>query len=285
MAHRRTYVSLSLINPQFHYYIANGSSSSFTYREKYVTKAEFDHLKSRYEQLEAFVRRYLPVAPAPPSIPYYPMGVQSGMQGMVSEAVQSYPSGPSSMVYSSAMMPQPSSQTLYQQPHAEASNTAAGRYMRQEASAQSPTRQTQHAPLALVGTSASPVMSTALQGQPHSRNYITVTKISSASVGSMKTSPLSLASITSPYHPDQPQIASQPKNYHAQTFMPGERLRPGSEDPTNFTGKTQRAASVGLTLPHPRKCLAMGRQGYLEPWRQLPTPSNQGIKHHHELVI
>ena len=95
----------------------------------------------------------------------------------------------------------------------------------------------------------------------------------------MKTSPLSLASITSPYHPDQPQIASQPKNYHAQTFIPGERLRPGSEDPTNFTGKTQRAASVGLTLP------AMGRQGCREPWRQLPTPSNQGIKHHHELVI
>jgi len=141
---------------RFHY-ITNRPVHSL--REKYVTKAEFDHLKSRYEQLEAFVRRYLPVAP---SIPYYPMGVQSGMQGIVNEAVQPYPSGPSSMVYPSAMMPQPSSQPLYQQPHAEASTTAAGRYMRPEASTQSPTRQ--HAPMALVGTSASPVMSTALQG-------------------------------------------------------------------------------------------------------------------------
>jgi len=106
-----------------------------------------------------------------------------------------------------------------------------------------------------------------------------MTEVMKIFLGSMKTSPLSLASITSPYHPDQTQISGQPKNYHAQTFMPGERLRPVSEDPPNFTGKTQQAVS------HPRKYLAKERPRCLAPWRQLPMPSTQGIRRHHELVI
>ncbi|KAF8883483.1 hypothetical protein CPB84DRAFT_1827649, partial [Gymnopilus junonius] len=59
-----------------------------------------------------------------------------------------------------------------------------------------------------------------------------------SAAATVKASPLSLASITSPYHPDQSQ-QGQSKNFHAQTLILGERLRPGSEDPTSTSGQTQ----------------------------------------------
>lgn len=52
-----------------------------------------------------------------------------------------------------------------------------------------------------------------------------------------KSSPLSLAAITSPFTPPD-HHAAQSKNCHAQTFTLGERLRPGSQvlgDPVTLT--------------------------------------------------
>jgi hypothetical protein len=78
-----------------------------------------------------------------------------------------------------------------------------------------------------------------------------------------------LASITSPYHPEQPQIQGQSKNYHAQTLKLGERLRLGREDLKNSTDRTQQALLVH-PVAHPRRiCLVMGHQCL--PYRCLPT--------------
>lgn len=87
----------------------------------------------------------------------------------------------------------------------------------------------------------------------------------------MKTSPLSLASITSPYHPDQPQIQGQPKNYRAQTLRLGERLRLEREDPMISTDRTQQAVLAHPVAPLRRICL-MERQ-CLRPYRCHPTLS------------
>lgn len=252
----------------------------FVFSEKYVTKAEFEHLKARYDQLEAFVRRYLPVAPSPPSnMTYYTMGVPPGMSGIVTDPVPSYPSGSSSIVYNPAMMlPPPQSQPIYQQLHPETPQppqSTASRYTRTDTNvAQSPTRHNFPATLGMVGPSVSPIMST-MPGPLHHRTRITEGMATSpTAVVSMKTSPLSLSSITSPYHPD-PQIHSQPKNYRAQTFRLGERLRLGQEDLKNSTDKTQRAVLV-LPVAHQRQiCLVMG-QCLLQHYRCIPTPSHQG---------
>ena len=244
VAYRRTYVSLSLIAIiQSLTAISdhNSPSFSFIYSEKYVTKAEFDHLKARYEQLEALVRRYLPIGPsAPQNMAYYTMGVQPGMSGMVGDPVSSYSSGPSSMVYSQAMMPPPpQSQAIYHQAHGDTTQAPPSRYLRTEAAvAPSPTRHHFPATLGIVGSGASPIMSTTLPAPPPHRTR--VVEGMASPVVSMKTSPLSLASITSPYHPDQPQMQGQQKNCRAQTLRLGERLRPGREDPTIFIDRTQR---------------------------------------------
>jgi hypothetical protein len=217
-------------------------------------------------------------------VTYYAMGVQPGMPGIVSDPVSSYPSGTSSMVYSPAMMPPPpQSQPIYQ-PHTEtpqAPQTATSRYIRTEASAvQSPTRHNFSATLGMMGPSASPIMSTTLPGPPPHRTRVTegMTGSPTVPVVSMKTSPLSLASITSPYHPDQPQI--QPKNYRAQTLKLGERLRLGREDPMISIDRTQQAVSV-LPARLQHICLVMGCRCPLRPYRCLPTPSYLGNKSLH----
>jgi len=180
------------------------------------------------------------------------------------------------MVYSPVMMPPPpQSQPIYQQPPTETPQTpqtTASRYIRSEASVlQSPTRHNFPANLGMMGSTASPVMST-LPGPPSHRTRVTEGMAASPSVPvlSMKTSPLSLASITSPYHPNPPQIQGQPKNYRAQTLKLGERLRQEREDSMISTDRTQQ---VVLAHPVARICLVMGRQCLPRTYRCHPTLS------------
>jgi len=65
-----------------------------------------------------------------------------------------------------------------------------------------------------------------------------------------KTSPFSLASITSPFHPDP-----QPKKCRAQTLMLGQRLRPGSPDLDD-----PAAPSSEMNLQHRMHPLSQGRR-------------------------
>ena len=180
---------------------------------------------------------------APQNMAYYTMGVQPGMSGIVGDPVSSYPSGPSSMVYSQAMMPPPpQSQAIYPHAHADtATHAPPSRYLRTEAAiAPSPTRHHFPASLGIMGSGASPIMSTTLPIPPPPPHRTRMTEGMTSPVVSMKTSALSLSSITSPYHPDQPQMHGHQKNCRAQTLRLGERLRPGREDPTNFIDRTQR---------------------------------------------
>ncbi|KAJ3507690.1 hypothetical protein NLJ89_g6166 [Agrocybe chaxingu] len=84
-------------------YLTDDANSS---REKYATKAEFDELKARFDQLAALVQRLLPAATAVPS-PYYPMGMQASISGVMGEAVPTYNPGTSGTMPYTTMMPPP----------------------------------------------------------------------------------------------------------------------------------------------------------------------------------
>ncbi len=201
---------------------------------------------------------------------------------MINEAVSSYSPGTSgTLVYSSGMMPpHPQHQSLYQPSHAE---TTSNRYMRPEAPSQSPTRQSHHP--AMLAHSTSPVMSTALHGSSLARHRgIEPITASPVSLPTAKTSPLSLASITSPYHPDQPQIPGQQKNYHAQTLILGERLRPGSEDPANSIQRVAIMPPVEVRARRPYRSLQKGFQQGQPACRYLPMPFNRRSSHHRIVI-
>ncbi|CAA7269862.1 unnamed protein product [Cyclocybe aegerita] len=269
--------------------------------EKYATKAEFDELKARFEQLAALVQRLLPAATAVPS-PYYPMGMQTSISGVMSEAVSTYNPGTSgTMSYTTMMHPPPPPQQAYgphqTQHHMDASQAPSvppNRYMKPEG-VQSPT--TRHLQPSSLPTSTSPIIPTSVQSPSLSRHR-GVLEGSSPTVAAAvaKSSPLSLASITSPYHPEHTQM--QPKNYHAQTLMLGERLRPGSEDPTNTSAKmrgcsevvAQAEAAAGLVEAQVtlRRCISTAPRRRV--FRRRPSTSSQGrrggsvIRHHARLL-
>jgi len=92
----------------------------------------------------------------------------------------------------------------------------------------------------------SSIPSTTLHSPSLARHRALAGDITSSST-TVRNSPLSLASITSPYHPDpqhpqhhQHQIQSQPKNCHAQTLILGERLRQGSDGLVTFQMRHRR---------------------------------------------
>jgi hypothetical protein len=232
VAYRRASVSLSLLilpsiihNPHF-------------FREKYATKAEFDSLKAQVDQLVALVQRLIPTMPTA-NIPYY--AIQPGLTGVIpSEAVSGYNPGASSLisnVYSSMMPPPPPPSQPYSQLDTSSSTT---RYARpEETPSSSSTRHISQSSLGGSTSNLSPIPSTA----PHSPSLARHRALSgdmTSSSSTVRNSPLSLASITSPYHPDpqhlhqqhqQPhsQLQIQPKNCHTQTLILGERLRHGSD--------------------------------------------------------
>ncbi|TFK32139.1 hypothetical protein BDQ12DRAFT_728931 [Crucibulum laeve] len=242
--------------------------------EKYVTRAEYDDLKTRFEQLAALVHRYIPASALQPSItsshsapshshststlhstsilhtptttaiqptnvgPYYPMEVSSDSP---------YPA-PAPPGYQS-MMPPPG----YAAP-GSTSLSSTGKHGR-------------HSSLGSLVGAGSPVLpppntsaATRRQGER------------SPVVSAAKNSPLSLAAITSPYspstsigygghhsqnqphsssqpssHSSQQQHQGQPKNSPAQTLsMLGERLR--GEEPAAGAGQGVMQATCAVVL-------------------------------------
>ncbi|PPQ66140.1 hypothetical protein CVT24_000227 [Panaeolus cyanescens] len=159
---------------------ANGISSNQC-KEKYATKAEFDELKARFDQLAALVQRLIPQVSAggPPthgsiaaSSSYYPIlssGTLTGAAG-TDFVAPTYGSNPSSgmVAYPPPMMPPPPSSQLYS-PHLESAGPQptppgavlpSNRFLKPDET-HSPTR---HAhPLAGGASSAtSPLLSTSL---------------------------------------------------------------------------------------------------------------------------
>lgn len=180
--------------------------------DKYVTRqeydalkersrAEYDQLKRKLESLEAAVLRFLPASPAGAlSAPLYSM--PSGVPGPPAENLVSYQPGPSSQVLYPPSGPSSSSY------HAEA------------------TPQPHYYPTTsphLVPDSAPHPPASATQTASGSSGPGHIRRPSDAkSPTQTKQSPLSLASITSPYSPE-----SQSKNWRAQTLrLLGGRLRP-----------------------------------------------------------
>jgi hypothetical protein len=201
--------------------------------EKYVTRTEYDELKARFDHLEALVSQLFSAPSTTMTMPSYQMGMHPGMQGTApSAAVPSYHPGPppAPIVYQGMMPPANFPQ---QQQHLDTSP----RYSKPESprEASSPRHSQNHNSMPPPATS--PVIQTAhppntlsrLRSPPDVKSPISAHK---------QQSPLSLASITSPFNSE-----NQSKNYHAQTLMLGERLRPGClplEGPvTRFNGPIQ----------------------------------------------
>ena len=163
------------------------------------------------------------------------------MSGVIpSEAVSAYNPGASSLipnVYSSMMPPPPPPSQPYSQLDTSSSSA---RYARpQETPSSSSTRHINPSSLGSSTSNLSSIPSTALHSPSLARHRALAGDITSSS-STVRDSPLSLASITSPFHPDpqhqhqqhqQPhsQLQTQPKNCHAQTLILGERLRHGSD--------------------------------------------------------
>lgn len=167
------------------------------------------------------------------TMPYYQMGMQSGISGVAVEAVPSYHGGAAgSMVYPS-MMPPPQAYNL------EAASGHSGqspqqRYTKPEdntnasssnINAPSSTTSRYHPASAAAlggpsssaaesGSTVSPAMTAGMSPHLTTRNRQT----------DRPTTPLgkhSLSSITSPYN----TTSTESKNFHAQTLILGERLR------------------------------------------------------------
>ena len=169
------------------------------------------------------------------------MGVQSAITGInPSEAVSGYNPGAPGLipnVYPSLMPPPPPPSQPYSQLDTSSSST---RYARsEETPSSSSTRHIHQSSLGSSTSNLSPIPSTALHSPSLARHRALAGDITSSS-STVRNSPLSLASITSPYHPEsqhlhqqhlQPhsQLQTQPKNCHAQTLILGERLRHGSD--------------------------------------------------------
>jgi len=136
----------------------------------------------------------------------------------------------------------------------------------------------------MLGPITSPIMPTSLQSPPLPRHrMVTTTSSPLTSAEAVKTSPLSLASITSPYHPDKTQIQGRPKKSPAQTLKLGERLRIGSEDPMIFTVMTHPVALVlvhlvvATQIRRARKFTSIALHRRLRHCLRLPIPFIRAI--------
>lgn len=196
--------------------------------EKYVTRSEYDELKDRVDRLSDLVNRLL----SHPQTPAATLGAST-------EAVSPYVSG---LSYHSLMPPPqtyPQQPTTSTDPSTVQAPAQAHRYSKADELARPP------------GTSHSIRASPAALSP--SSSYLTArppTKSPTTAAAVPKSSPLSLAAITSPYTPSD--HAAQSKNYHAQTFILGERLRPGShplEDPVILTPPTPPSQTLPKVIP------------------------------------
>lgn len=192
------------------------------FSDKYVSRAEYDELKARSQaeynelkerlgHLESMVSRLFPPPSGPANVPVY--SVPPDMSGASSsENVTSYHSGHSSA--GQVMYPQtvPSSSSFTQDPAKSQSYPGS-----------SSPHGTSHGPSIPSSSNIQPLSQGA--GPSHLRR-----SSDTLSPTIVRQSPLSLASITSPYNADP-----QPKNFHAQTLRSlGERLRPAA--PNSWKG-------------------------------------------------
>ncbi|KAG5728131.1 hypothetical protein E4T56_gene19275 [Termitomyces sp. T112] len=182
--------------------------------EKYVTRAEFDDLKGRYDELFKQVQR-LQAAQVPP---FYHMGNPPGLLG---EAVLS--TGPSA--YQPLIFPSQSFNPSTQ--------SQGPRSIKPEDTQ----IQSRH------HTSTS-VISPVLTRSPSSMRPFPSDKSPTSSAA--KTSPLSLASITSPFNSD-----SQSKNCHAQALVLGKRTSPAMYL-SNLASASQKKSANQIQPPSRR---------------------------------
>jgi hypothetical protein len=172
--------------------------------EKYVTRSEYDELKERVDHLSVLVNRLVSHAQAP-----------TATLGAPTEAVSPYVSG---LSYH-PLMPPP--QHYPQQPSTSTDSSTV------QAPAQSH-RYTKADELTRPPGTTHPIRASPVARSPSS-SLLTIRpppQSPTTAAAVPKSSPLSLAAITSPFTPSD--HAAQSKNYHAQTFILGERLRPGS---------------------------------------------------------
>lgn len=194
--------------------------------EKYVTRAEYDALRIRLENLERTVSRLGP--PPAQSMPMYQMGAHGAMPmgGVPGEASTSY-AGPSQ----GAVMYQPVMSPVY--PQQMDTSPTQHRYTKSDdVQDQSSGRYPQTYADSTRSLSSPQTLQTSFPSQPS-----TMTRHHGKSPPSSitKASPLALSSITSPYNYTTER---QSKNYLAQTLTLGERLRPTyllQGDPENLT--------------------------------------------------
>jgi hypothetical protein len=241
--------------------------------EKYVTRNEYDDLKTRFDNLEAFVTRWVSAPPAAPvSMPMYQMGAHAPTT-TTTEASTSYAASPQS---AAVVYQQPLMSAVYQSHmdddnhhHHNNNHGSRQRYAKsdelQEQQQSSSSRAYQPPPPTLLATAAAAAAADASSrslSSPQAAALQTGLPFASQSPPmpmprhrpaddkspTTRTSPLSLASITSPFnhgttsdphhqqqqqhHHHQYQHHDQPKNYLAQTPTLGERLR--------FTSLVQR---------------------------------------------
>lgn len=179
--------------------------------------------------------------------------------GAAPEAVPpSYPSGTSlGLAGYSPMMPPPQA---YSQ-HSEASSQAPHRFIKPEDTQTHVSSRHQHQ------TSMGPTSPTTAPTAPSpSFSRLRPPDSKSPRLTAVKNSALSLSSITSPYNPEQS------KNYHAQTLMLGERLRPGHHQALEGPA----APSFGTT--------SLPRIHRLAPRRRCITTALRRVARHRRII-
>lgn len=180
------------------------------------------------------------------------MGIQSGVPGAAVEAVSTF-SGTGPVAYQPMIPPSQTYQldTQSQGPH---------RYIKPE-DTQASARHHQRSIPASPGPPHSPLMRPPVNDK--------------SPTSAAKNSPLSLAAITSPFHPD-----AQSKNCHAQTLMLGECLRPGSqalEDPAVLSSEMTPIRRTRRPSQEPHR-----RFTWITPYHQAATHRRCKCSRHRE---
>ena len=225
-AGNRISVSGILSNQRGHKFLSqiNCHTSSCGYREKYVSRAEYDELKNRLDYLDSTLTRLIPgyipsygsrSSMASPTMPKAPVGTVDPAQATVMTPYHAH----GALAYPNYRGIAPSSSAIQSEPPILPPG-------------QLPSAPPNRSP---VGLNRPPTFMPPLSGTPAQRSYPRATStsptLSSSSrpsearaLGSRRAS-LSLAAITSPFTPDVGSY-NKPKNHQAQTLPSlGRRLR------------------------------------------------------------
>ncbi|KAH9952169.1 hypothetical protein B0H21DRAFT_880333 [Amylocystis lapponica] len=219
--------------------------------EKYVTRTEYDELRSRVDELETFISHIPGFVPGRMAILPPVM-----TQGPVLEPVKGTAITPYHQAFATTTAARHTAMPSARSPTHGEPPPPPGRPPR--SSARSPP--STYRPLASSsGAGRSQPMSPVQPARvPHSPTHPTSTPqpgSRSPTVATSRRASLSLAAITTPFVPDM-QPPSQPKNCHAQTLLPpGQRLRQAPPRPGSAP-----AAHAPRLLPHPPPAAAPERQ-------------------------